>query len=310
VPNQRIVNSAKIIQAQALKEKGSSVYLAIGSGSASWDTEIQVNKTFVSDQFTLLPTNAYADQVKLYLLNTLATQYVSGIDFLFDTETGICTRVVGGAIAANATVTVVYKAIGLVTAVQTALVNEVGRRRASLSYAVIDNVNGSYLINGTKYSISGTPTEFLIATVTFPEGELTGTPIRESGLFFSVVPDLTSYTVTRTFSTSKIVIDTDIQNGYKTANNVVVKSQNLVTTYVAGTDYILDAETSEVWRLPTGAITGGQIVSVTYEKIASELLLPADITNIGTLYLAKTAPTINKLAEAFYTDTFLIQLTR
>ena len=69
MPNQRIVNSAKIIQAQALKEKGSSVYLAIGSGSSSWDTEIQINKTFVSDQFTLLPTNAYADQVKLYLLN-------------------------------------------------------------------------------------------------------------------------------------------------------------------------------------------------------------------------------------------------
>ena len=46
--NQRIVNSAKIIQAQALKEKGSSVYLAIGSGSSSWDTEIQVNKTFVA----------------------------------------------------------------------------------------------------------------------------------------------------------------------------------------------------------------------------------------------------------------------
>ncbi len=310
MPNQRIVNSAKIIQAQALKEKGASVYVAIGSGSNSWDTEVQENKTFTSDQFVLLPANAYADQVKLYLLNDLGTQYVKGIDFLFDTETGICTRLAGGAITSGATVTVRYKAIGLVTANQTELVEEVGRRRASLSYAVVDNVNGSYLINGTKYSISGTPTDLLIATVTFPEGELTGTPIRESGLFFSVTPELTSYTVTRTFTTSKIVIDTEVQSGYKTVSNVVVKSQDLVTTYTLGTDYILDAETSEVWRLPTGAITGGQIVSVTYEKIASELLLPADIVDIGTLYLAKTAPTINKLAEAFYTDTFLIQLTR
>lgn len=310
MPNQRIVNSSKVAQTSALKAKGEFVYIALGSGSASWDTVVQENKTFVSDTFSVLPTNAYAEEFKVYQLNNLAVEYTRGIDFLFDQNTGICTRLGGGAITAGASVTIRYKAVGLVSATQTTLVDEIARRRASLSYAVLDAVNGQFSIDGQLYAISPTPTDLLLATASFPPGELEGEVVRETGLFFDAVPDLTQYTVTKTFTTDKIVIDTDIQNGYKTANSVLVRSQDLATTYVAGTDYILDAETSEVWRLPSGAITGGQTVSVRYEKIASELLFPADITSVGTLYAAKTAGAIAISAALGYTETFLIKVTR
>lgn len=52
---------------------------------------------------------------------------------------------------------------------------------------------------------------------------------------------------------------------YPHVANVVVKNSGGTVTYVAGTDYTVNAATGVVTRVPGGAITSGQAVSVSYD---------------------------------------------
>lgn len=57
----------------------------------------------------------------------------------------------------------------------------------------------------------------------------------------------------------------------------VVKSQDLVTTYVEDTDYTYDSDTGKFTRLAAGAIAAGATVSIGYDRVDETLVTTADI---------------------------------
>ncbi|NQY58482.1 hypothetical protein [Cognatishimia sp.] len=305
----RLLNTSKTAQAIGLKSIADSTYIAIGRGNPTWNDTVQEDKTFVNDTFVINLTLAFADNVQVFVQGDLLSPYTLGLDYLYNIDNGTVTRIPTGSIPADATVTITYKAVGVVTANQSALVDEIARRKCSLDYAELDPL-GPFTINGNKYSTTQTPTDLLIASIEFPAGELSGEVIREAALFFNVVPVLTEFTVNRTFASDLITIDLDVENSFKTAENVVIQSTDLLSTYLIDVDYIIDKNTSKVHRLESGSIAVGQEVTVTYDKINSELLLSADVSDGGIMYLAKTALEINKPTTVGYTETFLVRLTR
>lgn len=310
MPNIQVVNNAKVVQGEGLSLLKNKAYIALGRGNASWDTVIDTTGTFVSNQFFLAPSNAFASDVRLFESGNPSIEYVRNLDFLFDEDTGTVTRVGGGAISAGATVDVKYKAIGKLGVSATSLVSEIGRRRAQLSFLVRDEVSGTITVDGLKYSVSVNPTEYVLAQATFAISEASGETLRESALFFNTEATRTTVTGTETFSNDKIVLDTEVQAGTKNVTNVIIKTSDEVTTYVEGTDYILLPETSEVYRLESGNISVGEEVFVSYDKEDADYYIPADLDDSGILYVGQTylAKTRDALGE--YTEGFLLKLTR
>jgi phage tail sheath protein FI len=85
------------------------------------------------------------------------------------------------------------------------------------------------------------------------------------------------YTFNATTETLKVV------DGY--ISTVVVKSQDLVTTYVENTDYTYDSDTGVVTRVVAGGIASGATVNVAYNKPDPSLVLAADVqggVDVGT----------------------------
>lgn len=60
-------------------------------------------------------------------------------------------------------------------------------------------------------------------------------------------------------------------------SNVVVKSQDLVTTYVIDDDYTYDSDTGVITRVATGAIAAAATLSVEYDVPDASLVVDADV---------------------------------
>lgn len=308
--NIQVVNNAKVIQGEGLSLLKNAAYIALGRGTAAWDTVLNTTETFTSNQFFLAPANAFASDVRLFAEGDPGTEYIRNLDFLFDEDTGTVTRVQGGAISAGATVDVQYKAIGKLGVNATQLTSEIGRRRAQLSFLVRDDISGTITVNGLSYSVSINPSEYVLAQATFAISEAQGETLRESALFFKVEPNRATLTGNRTFANDQIVLDLEVQGGTKNVTNVVIKTSDEVTTYVEGTDYILLPETSEIYRLESGSISSAEEVYVSYDKEDSNFYIPAELSNAGILYVGQTylSKTRDSLGE--YTEGFLLKLTR
>jgi hypothetical protein len=60
-------------------------------------------------------------------------------------------------------------------------------------------------------------------------------------------------------------------------SNLVVESQDGLTTYAEGVDYSVNLETGVGTRIATGAIAAGEILSIFYDVIDATLVTPADV---------------------------------
>ena len=66
----------------------------------------------------------------------------------------------------------------------TALINEVGRKKMTRSFFVVEDDNGIYeMPSGRKYAYSGTPTRQIYLNCEFNYGEGVAAPVREVGVF-------------------------------------------------------------------------------------------------------------------------------
>jgi len=93
-------------------------------------------------------------------------------------------------------------------------------------------------------------------------------------------------TVTQVAATATTVnIDADfkayVSVGKKKISSVVVKDDSDVTTYVEGTDYIVDSQSGGILALSTGAITSGDTLHVTFDN--------ADLVHTDISALTKTS---------------------
>lgn len=303
------VDTAKNIQALGLKCIEDGAYIALGRGDISWDTTVTDTATFVADAFTITPTNAFADGVRLFEAGNPLVEYTKNVDFTFNVDNGVVNRIPTGAIPVGATVDIEYVAIGLVPNTQTALIDELGRKQARLRYVERDDINGTIFIEGGKYLVSATPTAFVLADATFEVFELAGEFLRETGFFFDAIPQTVAQTATETFSNDKIIVDVEVNTSTKVLSNLVVKSSGGATTYVEGTDYIVNNETAEVYRLQSGSISVGEIVDLEYDKVDQDLFLPGEMTDNGLMYAAETFKAKDRDAFGQMTQQFLIRLT-
>jgi hypothetical protein len=96
--------------------------------------------------------------------------------------------------------------------------------------------------------------------------------------FFGTADVLTQASATgETETLSGVVLGLSYQLGMSDANpagirsveNVVVTDNGAVTTYVAGTDYTLDADRGRITLLSSGSITSGEDLTVTYDIAAT-----------------------------------------
>ena len=303
------VNTAKTIQAIGLNALEQGAYIAFGSGDTNWDTTQTGTFTFVADAFAIVNPNSFADGVRLFEQGNPTNEYIKGVDFEFLLETGTVTRIPTGAIPIGATVDVEYVSVGLVQPSQTALIQEIARKKASMEYVVRNDVDGAIFIDAGRYDVSPTPTPLLLVSSTFTSIEIPGTSLREAGLFFETQVNLGNATTTETFSNDKITIDPLVGFSNQSIDNVVITSSDNLTTYVEGTDYILNKETTEVYRLQSGSIIVAQEVNVAYDKIDKDVFEPADLADAGLLYVAENFKLKDRDALGNITQQFLISLT-
>ena len=271
-------------------------YIAIGRGENTWDTETTVERTFSSN---VLSTVANVGSV-VVKSQDLATTYTKNVDYSVNTVSGQITRLIAGSIANNATVSVTYTTLGKFDLDSTELFDEIGRRKANVDYVTLDS-EGDIELDGIKYSISLTPTDKVYCRTTFSSLEAAGEDVREKGLFFETIPTGTSTTIEKTFANSQASLVTNVRN-------VVVKSQDLVTTYVENTDYIVDLDEGKLFRLASGAIADDATVSVTYKTDPDDYIEYADVIDVGLFYGGETFDTVDRDSQGNWTLTSLISI--
>ncbi|WP_315743099.1 hypothetical protein [Bradyrhizobium sp. SZCCHNR1075] len=181
-----LVNSGRAGLAAALKAR--PMFFAWGRGASWWgQTEVK-NRTFAGapEKFTL----DHAPVASLTLNSPDSAQtYQTPADYLFDPNSGVVTRVNGGAIPPGATVQAqaVYGTTPL-GASDAALVDEVGRRIASSVEFVVPDPNGNlYTPGGERWSVSPVATRYLYVATQFDFLEASTETIREVGIFVDSV---------------------------------------------------------------------------------------------------------------------------
>lgn len=292
------VNKAKNILANGLLELASGCYIAMGRGSNTWDTQTTVSKTFSANTVTIVPNIANV----VVKSNDEVTTYVKNVDYTVNDVQGIITRLTAGSIPAGATVKVTYVVIGKVNLTQTILVDEIGRRKATVQYVVQDN-NGTIELDGIKYENSLTPTDLVLCKTKFVTGEGAGENVREVGLFFNTVLNGTDREETLTFANSQISL------ALGNVRNVVVKDNTDTTTYVEGTDYVLDKTLGKIFRIQGGAISAAQEVNIDYKTDDSQYVAVASVADKGLLLAATNFAVKDRDAQGDWTRTFLINLS-
>ncbi|WP_245309308.1 hypothetical protein [Bradyrhizobium retamae] len=160
------------------------MFFAWGRGASWWGATDVVNKTFAGSPERI--TLDHAPVASLTLRNGESAQvYQSPADYTYDNNTGVVTRVNGGAISAGSTVQaqVVYGTTPL-SASDTGLVSEVGRRQAASVEFVNPDPNGTISTpGGNRWTVSVTPTRYLYVQVLFDYLEAQTETIREVGIF-------------------------------------------------------------------------------------------------------------------------------
>jgi len=177
-----LVNSGRAGLAAALKAR--PMAYAWGRGASWWgQTEVET-KIFAGapERITL----DHAPIASLIVKDVGSAQtYVDGKDFTFDSNTGIITRVNGGAIHPGATVeTQAVFGTPQMGSSEVALVDEVGRRSAaSVEFVVPDPDGAIYTPGGSRWTISIEATRYLYVSVLFDFLEAADETIREVGIF-------------------------------------------------------------------------------------------------------------------------------
>jgi hypothetical protein len=181
-----LVDSGRIGLATALKAQ--TMYFAWGRGDSWWGATDVVTKTFsgAPDQFTLDHTPVASVIVRD---PNSAQVFATPADYVFDTNSGIVTRVNGGAIAPGATVQVqVVYGSPQVASGNTSLESEIGRRIAAEVDFVVSDANGNLSTpDGSRWTVSTTPTRYLYVSVLFDFLEASTETIREVGIFVGTV---------------------------------------------------------------------------------------------------------------------------
>lgn len=177
-----LVNSGRAGMAGALKAR--PMFFAWGRGASWWGATDVQNKTFGGSPERI--TLDHAPVASLSVRNGSSAQvYATPADYTFDPNTGIITRVNGGAIVSGQTVQTqaVYGTTAL-GAGETALVSEVGRRQASsVEFVNPDPAGNINTPGGDRWSVSVTPTRYLYVQVLFDYLEAQTETIREVGIF-------------------------------------------------------------------------------------------------------------------------------
>jgi hypothetical protein len=288
---------------QALKAKGlglyslrDGIYIAIGRGDNSWDVELVENKTFAGNVISTAP-NLGTVSVKSQDLQTI---YTKNVDYFVNTVNGQITRLAGGNIPNNATVNVTYSVLGKFSLNSTQLFDEIGRRKTVVNYLVLDP-DGEVELDSIKYSNSPTPTRLIHIKTTFSTIEAQGETAREYGLFFDTVPVGVEATVEKTFVNSQVILIPGIRN-------VIVKSEDSLTTYLEDIDYSVNYSTGMLFRLSSGAIPNASTVNVTYKSDPQDYIEFADVEKQGFLYTGATFPTVDRDSKGNWLVNFLISI--
>ncbi|MBK5961127.1 hypothetical protein CCR97_23395 [Rhodoplanes elegans] len=181
-----LVNRGRAGLAAALKDR--AIHIAWGRGMAWWGSTAIVQRTFGGTPQRI--TLDHAPITSVVVRDQAGSQvYAAGDDYTYDLQSGIVSRVNSGQIPAGATVQVeaVYGTPS-VTADDTALVDEVGRRVASSVEFVVPDPDGSIVTpGGQRWTASTEATRYLFVSVLFDFLEAADEIIREVGLFVDTV---------------------------------------------------------------------------------------------------------------------------
>lgn len=170
----------------ALAVASRPIHLAWGEGSPIWDTDHSVTVTFAADIITLAHPSISAVVVRS--ADGLTT-YIAGNDYTVSYNTGIITRVPGGAIAADATVTVMYHVDHPAENIEaTSLLAELGRRAVTTYQFVVADANGAIQVPQGRFSVSATPTNNLYLRWNFDYDDAAAATIRELAVMLDTVP--------------------------------------------------------------------------------------------------------------------------
>jgi hypothetical protein len=181
-----LVNSGRFGLADALKSR--TMFFAWGTGDSWWGATDVSNKTFSGSPERFALDHAPVQSLVVKSAGSAQT-FATPADYTFDSNSGVVTRVNGGAIAPGETVQA-QAVFGTpqITADATALVNEVGRRVASSVEFVKPDENGNlYTPGGQRWSVSVIPTRYLYVSVLFDFLEAADETIREVGIFVGTV---------------------------------------------------------------------------------------------------------------------------
>lgn len=297
MPFANITSHAFKVKSRGIFSIKSGCYIALGRGDEDWDTDTTVERTFSGNVISTV-ANIGSVVVKS---EDLSITYTKNVDYSVNTVNGQITRLIGGDIENNATVSVTYTTVGRFSLSSTEMFDEIGRKKANVDYVYLDEA-GAIELDGIKYTISATPTDKVYCRTTFSSvGEAAGETVRETGLFFETEPVGVDATVEKTFADSQATLITNIRD-------VIVKSQNLATTYTEGTDYIVDTARGKLFRIAAGAIADDATVSVTYTTDPIDYIDFEDVDETGLFYGGETAAAVDRDSQGNWTRTFLISI--
>jgi hypothetical protein len=158
------------------------LFVAWGQGNPSWGSQQEVTAQFAANgQFNLGHPRvkdvgvASASHAAFYTLD---------VDFIFNPNTGIVTRMPAGNIPAEEELVFAFTVEpDAASPAVTALLDEVGRKRVLTKHFVTPSDEGTIQVETGKFAISATPTKHIAVEVTFLPEEAPTAIIRELGLF-------------------------------------------------------------------------------------------------------------------------------
>jgi hypothetical protein len=293
-----VVTTSGKIKGKGLKSLESGCYIALGRGVPSWDTTVNVTLPFVANVIEL-GTDIDSEVVKS---SDNLTTYIRNVDYFINKITGTLTRINAGNIAPAETVNIEYKDIGRLPIDSTGLYDEIGRKKAFIDFVTQDN-GGSIELSGIKYETSPTPTNLLYVRTTFTETELGSEQFREAGVFFDTELVGSAQAETLTFASSQVNLS------FVLVRDVVVKSQDNLTTYNEGSDYVVDYTNGVIFRKASGNIPAAAEVNIDYKVDLEDYVEVADVADAGLFYGGSTFPVEEIAVSTTQQRTFLISIT-
>lgn len=163
--------------------RASELYLAWGIGSPSWSSSQSIVVSFHPVDNTISVGYTPIGNVAVKSSNGAVT-YTVGTDYSVNFNTGVVTRIAGGAIEGSATVQVTFRVEPPAENPNaTALVGELGRRKVLDKQWVLPDEAGDVWTHDGRFSVSTTPTNYLMCKASFEPDEAPTATIREYGLF-------------------------------------------------------------------------------------------------------------------------------